>query len=82
MRYTVDRSILVCSLLTALSVGSSQTLAAEAKEPDEPQSNDKKTTLPVGALETVTVTAQRRSEDLQKVPITVQSFDAQQLQSA
>lgn len=82
MRYTVDRSILVCSLLTALSVGSSQTLAAEAKEPDEAQSNDKKTTLPVGALETVTVTAQRRSEDLQKVPITVQSFDAQQLQSA
>ena len=30
----------------------------------------------------MTVTAQRRSEDLQKVPITVQSFDAQQLQNA
>ena len=33
-----------------------------------------------GGLETITVTAEKRSEDLQKVPITVQAITAQKLQ--
>ncbi|MBA6117080.1 TonB-dependent receptor [Pseudomonas putida] len=82
MSYSVDRGILLCSLLTALSVVSSHTLAADAKDHDEQPDRAKKAAQSAGALETVTVTAQRRSEDLQKVPITVQSFDAERLQNA
>lgn len=82
MSYSVDRSILVCSLLAALSIAPTHTLAAESREPDESQGSSKKTTTPVAALDTVTVTAQRRSEDLQKVPITVQSFDAERLKTS
>lgn len=82
MGYSVDRSIVLCSLLAALSVGSPHVLADEARDQDEPQGSVKKTTQPAGALETVTVTAQRRSENLQKVPITVQSFDAERLHSS
>ncbi len=36
---------------------------------------------PAATLETVTVTAQRRSEDAQKVPITIQSFNAQAIEN-
>jgi iron complex outermembrane recepter protein len=62
---------ITCAILTALSAHGACHAADAADSPDTSSSD---------ALQLVTVTAQRRSESIQDVPITIQAITGQQLQ--
>ena len=75
---SVSPSLAVCIAASALI----SSLAAVDASAQTATGSAASTTAETGGLETITVTAQRREENLQQVPISVQAFTTEQLATA
>jgi iron complex outermembrane receptor protein len=71
---TTSRRILACGVAAAALAGAGQAMAQAAQA--------KAVTQDVVSIDEIVVTAQRRSERLQDVPVTVTAFGAQEVQQA
>lgn len=69
------RLVIALSIATALSAGAA--IAQDATSPAQPSSAPAKT----ATLQTVTVTAEKRTEDLQKVPISMTVVTSEKLEA-